>query len=153
MPDMTLSDYLDPSAIELNLKAKKKDGVLDELVSLVCDTPEARGIAFELAKTRESLGSTGIGMGIAIPHLRATIFSSIRLAYGHSKSGIDFGALDGAKVNHFFLVASPPVDPSNLYHPILAKVVQLVKAEKSRVALAACDSKAALLNTIDELGT
>jgi mannitol/fructose-specific phosphotransferase system IIA component (Ntr-type) len=151
MEQIHLSDYLDPSSMSLSLKARSKDAALKELVELLPIDPESRGIALELVVSRESLGSTGIGKGIAIPHLRSTIFSNITLTYGRSEKGIDYDSVDGKPVHHFFLVASPPIDPSNLYHPILAKIVQLVKLAKNRKKLGEIDSKAELLNLIDEL--
>ena len=131
MEQMHLSDYLDVSAISLELKAGSKDDVVVELIDLLSIDPASKNIALELVRSRESLGSTGIGKGIAIPHLRSTIFPQITLAYGRSTNGVEYDAVDRKKVNHFFLVASPPIDPSNLYHPILAKIVQLVKLAKN----------------------
>jgi len=153
MEPIHLSDYLDQTAIELELSAGKKDDVLGELVGLLQIDPESKNIALELVRSRESLGSTGIGKEVAIPHLRSTIFSQITLAYGRSKEGIDFDAVDGKPVKHFFLVASPPIDPSNLYHPILAKIVQIIRTPKNRKRLDEIDSKAELLNLIDELAS
>lgn len=151
MEQMHLSDYLDVSAISLELKAGSKDDVVVELIDLLSIDPASKNIALELVRSRESLGSTGIGKGIAIPHLRSTIFPQITLAYGRSTNGVEYDAVDRKKVNHFFLVASPPIDPSNLYHPILAKIVQLVKLAKNRKRLMSIESKADLLNMIDEL--
>ena len=151
MEQIHLSDYLDVSAISLDLKAKTKSDTIVELVDLLNIDPASKNIALELVQSRESLGSTGIGKGIAIPHLRSTIFPQITLGYGRSADGVEFDAVDKKKVNHFFLVASPPIDPSNLYHPILAKIVQLVKLAKNRKRLMSIQSKADLLNMIDEL--
>ena len=151
MEPIHLSDYLDPSSINLSLGATNKEKALQELVELLNIDTKSKNIALELVGSREALGSTGIGKGIAIPHVRSTIFSRITLAYGRSEKGVDYGAVDGKPVHHFFLVASPPIDPSNLYHPILAKIVQLVRLAKNRKKLSEIDSKAALLNLIDEL--
>ncbi|MBN1824728.1 MAG: PTS sugar transporter subunit IIA [Candidatus Eisenbacteria bacterium] len=153
MESIHLSDYLDLNAISLELQAGTKDKVLEELVALLNIDPESKNIALELVRSREALGSTGIGKEVAIPHLRSTIFSQITLVYGRSLKGIDFGAVDGKPVRHFFLVASPPIDPSNLYHPILAKIVQLIRLPKNRKRLGEIDSKAELLNLIDELAS
>ncbi len=151
MTEIHLSDYLGQSSIELNLKGRTRDSVLGELVDLLGIEEESRNIALELVRSRESLGSTGIGKGIAIPHLRSTIFPRIMIAYGRSPKGVKFDSVDKKPVHHFFLVASPPIDPSNLYHPILAKIVQLVQDAKNRKKLDQCDSMAVLLNLIDEL--
>jgi mannitol/fructose-specific phosphotransferase system IIA component (Ntr-type) len=151
METIHLSDYLAPEALSLSLQATTKDQALAELVDLLRVDEGSRSIALQLLRSREELGSTGVGKGIAVPHLRSTIFPNITLAYGRSEKGIDFGGVDGEPVHHFFLVASPPIDPSNLYHPILAQVVRLVRLAKNRKKLAAIDSKAELLNLIDEL--
>ncbi len=151
MTEIHLSDYLEQDAIELDLKGDTKQKVLTEMVGLLGVEAESRNIALELVMSRESLGSTGIGKGIAIPHLRSTIFPRIMLAYGRSSEGVAFGSIDKKPARHFFLVASPPIDPSNLYHPILAKIVQLVKESKNRKKLDSIDTKAGLLNLIDEL--
>jgi mannitol/fructose-specific phosphotransferase system IIA component (Ntr-type) len=151
MEAIHLSDYLDPNSLELSIEAGTKNEVLEELVRLLPIDAGSRNIALQLVKSREELGSTGIGKGIAIPHVRSTIFPSIMLAYGRSEKGIDFGAVDGQPVHHLFLVASPPIEPSNLYHPILAQIVRLVRLAKNRKKLAESKTKAELLNLIDEL--
>ncbi|MFH1680980.1 MAG: PTS sugar transporter subunit IIA [Candidatus Eisenbacteria bacterium] len=151
METIHLSDYLDPNSLALSLKAGTKDEVLEELVGLLPIDAGSRNIALHLVKSREELGSTGVGKGIAIPHVRSTIFPNIMLAYGRSEKGIDFGAVDGQPVHNFFLVASPPIDPSNLYHPILAQIVRLVRLARNRKKLTESASKAELLNLIDEL--
>jgi PTS system nitrogen regulatory IIA component len=60
------------------------------------------------AMTRESIGSTGIGHGIAIPHCRTTLAKDIVCAYGTSEAGIDFDSLDGEPVHSIFLLLTPP---------------------------------------------
>ncbi len=62
----------------------------------------------EGAMTRESIGSTGIGHGIAIPHCRTTLAKDIVCAYGTSEQGIDFDSLDGEPVHSIFLLLTPP---------------------------------------------
>ena len=56
---------------------------------------------------RERLGTTGIGRGIAIPHVRFDKLDGILIAVGQSSSGIDFAAVDGERVKVVFLVLSP----------------------------------------------
>ncbi len=151
MTEIHLSDYIDQEAINLAMRARSKDGALKEMVELLAIDPESKKIALELVHSREALGSTGIGKGVAIPHLRSTVFRRIMISYGRSKKGIDFASVDGEPAHHFFLVASPPVDPSNLYHPILAKIVQLVKTPANKRKFDDSDSRAEILNLMDEL--
>jgi PTS system nitrogen regulatory IIA component len=60
------------------------------------------------AMNRESIGSTGIGHGIAIPHCRTNLVNDIVCAYGTSDAGIDFDSLDGEPVHSIFLLLTPP---------------------------------------------
>jgi mannitol/fructose-specific phosphotransferase system IIA component (Ntr-type) len=65
-------------------------------------------VVVEGAMTRESIGSTGIGHGIAIPHCRTNLVKDIVCAYGTSEAGIDFDSLDGEPVHSIFLLLTPP---------------------------------------------
>ncbi len=62
---------------------------------------------------REELGSTGIGNGIAIPHAKHKAVTDFTGAIGRSKSGVDFGSLDGELVHLIFLLISPPDRPGD----------------------------------------
>jgi PTS system fructose-specific IIA component/PTS system nitrogen regulatory IIA component len=62
----------------------------------------------EGAMSRETIGSTGIGHGIAIPHCRTTLVKAIACSYGTSDTGIDFDSLDGEPVYSVFLLLTPP---------------------------------------------
>jgi mannitol/fructose-specific phosphotransferase system IIA component (Ntr-type) len=65
------------------------------------------GVIGEIMR-RESVGSTGIGHGIGIPHCRIDTVKDIVCAYGHSAGGIDFDSLDGEPVHSVFLLLTPP---------------------------------------------
>ena len=60
---------------------------------------------------REELGSTGIGRGFAVPHVRHAAVSEVTAAIGYAPDGIDFEALDGAKVHTIILMISPASRP------------------------------------------
>ena len=71
-------------------------------------TPEQLPIIIDEALRRETVGSTGIGHGIAIPHCRTPLVSEIMCSYGHCASGLDFESLDGEPVHSVFLLLTPP---------------------------------------------
>jgi fructose-specific phosphotransferase system IIA component len=77
---------------------------------------------------REELGSTGIGMGVAIPHCKAKGLKGVVLAIGISKRGVDFEAVDGSKVHLFFLIISP-TDKPTAHLKALSAVSKWVKAQ------------------------
>lgn len=124
---MHLADFFSPDAIALALTAATKDDVLGELVALLRLDDAASGTLLRMLQRRETLGSTGVGRGIAIPHCRSTVVSELRLAYGHHGAGLEYQAIDGQPVHDFFLIVAPPLEVSNQYLPVLGKIAQLAK--------------------------
>ncbi len=82
---------------------------------------------YKMLKRRETLGSTGIGQNIAIPHCRSLVVSQLRVAFGRKPEGLDFGAIDSQPVHYFFLIVAPPLEVSNQYLPVLGKIAQFAK--------------------------
>ena len=63
------------------------------------------------SSSREELGSTGIGQGVAVPHTRHPTLQKLIGTVALSRRGVDFAALDGEPVNIFFLLVSPQNQP------------------------------------------
>ena len=124
---MHLAEFLSPDAIALALPAATKDEVLGELVALLRLDAAANDTLLRMLQRRETLGSTGVGRGIAIPHCRSTVVSRLRLAYGNHGAGLEYQAIDGQPVHDFFLIVAPPLEVSNQYLPVLGKIAQLAK--------------------------
>ena len=124
---MHLRDFFTPGAIDFNLQATDKDSVLVELVRLLGVDQRAGDALMRVLQRRESLGSTGMGRGIAIPHCRSLVANRLRLAYGYSRKGVEYQALDGRPVHHFFLIVAPPLEISNQYLPVLGRIAQFAK--------------------------
>ena len=109
MIEMLISDILDVNAIEPNIKATKKTQLLQEMLWLLhsahpINNPE--NVERELIE-RETLGSTGIGGGIAIPHLLTDEVTSTIMAFGISREGIKYNSIDGEPVQLVFLMLGP----------------------------------------------
>lgn len=124
---MALREFMDPSAIQLELRGESKDAILRELIGLLGLDEKSEGILFKMLKRRENLGSTGIGKGIAIPHCRSLVVDKLRLAFGRKPGGIEYNAIDGDRVQYFFLIVAPPIEVSNQYLPVLGKLAQFAK--------------------------
>ncbi len=123
---MSLSPLLLRDRINLDLKAKTKEDVVNDLVLMVKKGADAELLASTLLK-REELGSTGIGRGIAIPHCRSLIVDKLEIAVGRSSKGINFTSIDKKPVHIIFLIVAPPQDPENQYLLTLARIVQIGK--------------------------
>jgi len=147
---MKLQELFKPEAISLELEARGKEDVLEELAGLVDLGERDRTTLIKTLRRRENLGSTGIGKGIAIPHCRSLVVSHLHLAYGRSRSGVDFRAIDGAPVHNFFLIVAPPLEVSNQYLPVLGKIAQFAKDPEVPGLLAGIDSPAQFLDLVRE---
>jgi mannitol/fructose-specific phosphotransferase system IIA component (Ntr-type) len=124
---MRLRDFLDPSAIALDLQSPTKDLVLDEMVALLrLDERSALQVS-RLLKRREALESTGVGRGFALPHCRSLALSRLRLGFGLHRGGIDYAAVDQRPVHLLFLIVAPPTEVSNQYLPVLGKIAQFAQ--------------------------
>jgi PTS system nitrogen regulatory IIA component len=124
---MLLRDFFTPGAIDFDLQAADKDSILAELVRLLGVDSRASDALVRVLQRREALGSTGMGRGIAIPHGRSLVANRLRLAYGHSKTGVEYQAMDGRPVHHLFLIVAPPLEISNQYLPVLGRIAQFAK--------------------------
>ena len=124
---MRLREFFAEDAINLQLQSTTKDDVLKELVGLLQLDDKSEQTLVKMLKRRETLGSTGIGQNIAIPHCRALAVNRLRVAFGRKLDGIDFNAIDGKPVHYFFLIVAPPLEVSNQYLPVLGKIAQFAK--------------------------
>jgi PTS system nitrogen regulatory IIA component len=134
---LRLTEFLRPQHIKVKLRSTDKDGLLEELVNLLPLERRPRALLLDMLRDREKLGSTSIGRGVAIPHGRSVVVSRLMIACGRAEAGIDFDSADGKPVQLFFLIAAPPIEVGNLYHPALAKVVEVVRDHRVRKSLLA----------------
>jgi len=147
---MRLREFFSDDAIKLELESTTKDAVLKELVSLLKLDEKAQGMLFKMLKRRETLGSTGIGQGFAIPHCRSLVVTRLRCAFGRSLQGIDFKAIDDGPVHYFFLIVAPPLEVSNQYLPVLGKIAQFAKESDISARLAKLKAPAEFLELLEE---
>jgi mannitol/fructose-specific phosphotransferase system IIA component (Ntr-type) len=147
---MRLREFFSEDAIKLELESTTKDAVLKELVALLKLDDKAQGMLFKMLKRRETLGSTGIGQGIAIPHCRSLVVSRLRCAFGRSSKGVDFRAIDEQPVSYVFLIVAPPLEVSNQYLPVLGKIAQFAKEQDVPERLARLNSPAEFLKLLEE---
>jgi PTS system nitrogen regulatory IIA component len=121
---LNLTSLLLPERINLDLKGRKKNDVLRELVGMVKQGDGADQLLQTLLK-REELGSTGIGKGIAIPHGRSLLTDKLEVAVGRSTKGVDFDSIDKKPAHLFFLIVAPPQDRGNQYLITLGRVAMV----------------------------
>ena len=149
---MHLNEFYSPDAISIDLQGNSKDEILAELVGLLRLDERATDTLLRMLQRRETLGSTGVGRGIAIPHCRSLVVTRLRLAYGHHRRGVEYQAIDNRPVFDFFLIVAPPLEVSNQYLPILGKIAQFAKDANIPERLAALRTPDDFLKLLGEKG-
>lgn len=96
---------------------------------------------------RESIMSTGIGLGIAIPHAKLTSVKDFVIAVGISREGLDYGAIDDQPVHIVVMIGTPDREKDN-YVRVLAKVVRVLKSPEVRTGLIEARDAAAVEQVI-----
>ena len=112
-----------------SLRSKKKASVLQEMVKHLKAAGKIADEHFilEMLKNRESLGSTGLGLGVAFPHGRSVAIPDLTVLFARSASGIDFDALDGKPTRVFFLILAPSEKGAEKYLALLSRLTALVQ--------------------------
>ncbi len=107
-----IETLIDVNLIDLSLNARTKDGVFHELALLL--HRHERIIDYyhfiEDVYERESLGTTGFGFGIAIPHAKSPYVKIPSVCFGKSENGISYDSIDGKPVYLVFMIAMPDTD-------------------------------------------
>ena len=107
-------------------------------------------IVLEALKTRERLGSTGIGKGVAIPHSRSTVTDSLTLLFARSVDGIDYTAIDEKPVHLLFMILAPHQEKASEYLPLLGKLVEVTRDANIRKKLLKVEDVAAIAEVFEK---
>lgn len=146
---MKLSEILEEINIIPDLKAKDKNGVLEELAEVIVrhDPSVDKRSLVRVLLERERLGSTGIGDGVAIPHGKFNGVSHPVISFGRSRKGLDFESVDGQPAFLFFLLVAPE-ESANIHLKALAKIAKILKNSSFRKVLMEAPTKKELYQTI-----
>lgn len=123
-----IGDLLQDDLVIEEIKATDKIGVIREFAGILQATgrvTDAEALVRVLLE-RESLGSTGIGDGVAIPHGKLSFISNMIVAFGRSSRGVDFQSLDAKPVYLFFLLVTPDNKPGD-HLKALARISRILK--------------------------
>ena len=111
---MTYSHLFKEQNIIEDLESVEKKAALEELLDVTVERgvcPKSRKkVILDALLEREKLGSTGLGHGVAIPHVKVDGMQTQVAMLARSKAGVEFGAVDGEPVSIFFLLISSAKD-------------------------------------------
>lgn len=148
---MQLEQIFKIEFINADLLARNKEEALLEMVNTIIRGGLKLNSAsiLEILKQRESLGSTGIGEGVAIPHGKVSDLNDIVIAFGRSIEGITYDSLDGKPVHLLFLLLAPE-NSAGQHLKILAKISKMLKEPSFRKKLLKARSQSDLYKIIIE---
>ncbi len=137
---MLLSDLLSPDRVVIPMAAHEKRAALQELVRVLV---QRAGGSYQdvlgAVEERERVMSTGIGLGVAIPHGRSPTVRELALVCGVTDAPVAFDALDGEPVRLFFLVVGPE-SSAGRHVKVLSRIARLVRRDALRAQLVAAGS-------------
>lgn len=148
---MKISDLLNEHNVIPSLEVSDKTQALKELVDAM-----QRAVGFDIADKayqaileRESIMSTGVGKGLAIPHGRVHGITINYAAFACLKNSIDYGSIDGKDVNMIFMLVGPETQNS-LHIKLLSRISRLMNNDEFREMLVNCETAKEMLDLFEK---
>jgi len=149
--NMKILDILEKRMIIPQLASQNKEGALRELVHVLAQVEKQvdEERMMETLLERESLGSTGIGEGVAIPHGKSKDVKKLLASFGRSLPGVDFQSMDGKPAHLFFLLVAPE-NSAGIHLKALARISRLMKDQTFRKRLMEANSVEEIYSLVAE---
>ena len=166
---MDISRFLKPELVKLEMETeidsdpdsqvhpdkllwRRKEAILCELVELLersgkVGNPKKLLVDF---LNREKKASTGIGHGIAVPHIRSMQAKELIMGFARSVEGYDFDSMDNGSVHLFFVMAAPPYDDA-LYLKVFKALAQMLRFDYFREELLEASSEYEIIRAIKKM--
>ena len=145
---MQLADLLHPDRVRVPIHASDKPGVLKELSTLLAERAgTGADEVLSAVEEREAVLSTGIGLGVAIPHGKSPTVGRLEMVCGASAKGIDFDALDGESCRLFFMLVGPE-SAAGEHVKALSRIARVVRRDDVRNRLLTAATPEAFIQTL-----
>lgn len=146
---MNLKKVLSPQTVRVGLRGTNKKEIIEEMVDLiVSSTPGLdKAALLQAVMDREAQMSTGMSNGIAIPHGKTDVLSSLYAAMAVSMEAVDFQSLDKQPAQIFAMTVSPP-SASGDHLQFLAEVSRILSDEDTRQHILRAKTDAELLKIL-----
>lgn len=148
---MKPTEILKKNCVCVPLDASEKTAAITELVDLLAANGELldRDLTLQAILTREQTRSTGIGLGLAVPHGKSAGCQHLTMAVAKPRQPIPFGAIDNRPCTFVVLLASP-IDETGPHIQALASISRLWHDEAFRTAVGAAEDAEALYAAIQQ---
>lgn len=150
---MDLGDLIKPDAVAANLRSRNNKALLSEIASHAAECLKLNpATIYEALWQREMLSSTGVGLGIAIPHARVPGLAQMFGLFGKLEQPIEFGAIDDKPVDLVFLLLAPEHAGAD-HLKALARVSRLMRDPTTLERLRGSKSRSAIYSILTEPST
>ena len=123
---------LTPDRVVVPLVARDKRGIIAELAERLVERGGGRvDEVLRSVEEREAVLSTGIGLGVAIPHARSSAVGELTVVSGVSAEPVPYDSIDGEPVRLFFLIVGPE-SSAGLHVKILSRIARLIRRDGVR---------------------
>lgn len=146
---MSIRELITPDTVTLDLKAGTPEEAMAELGALLVRSGAVTDLDayLQAVKAREALGTTAVGFGVAIPHGKSSGVRRAAVAFGRSRSTLEWESLDGEPVQMVFLIAAPD-GAHDLHLKALSQLARLLMHEEVRQKLLTAESPADVVNAL-----
>lgn len=148
-----MQEYLNSKLLKYIDGHHTKDEILEIMVKLMKESGnivEDEKSFLEKIVEREKIGSTGIGMGVAIPHARYENINKITVAVGVLEEPVDFNSLDGEPVKIVAMVGAPK-EQSKEYLTLLSTLARIFRNNEYRESIMECSDQQELIEAVAEI--
>lgn len=148
---MNITELLTVKQIKLDLNSKTKQDVIIEMVKVLDENDRLtdKDKYLQAVLDREKDFSTGIGMGIAIPHGKSCGVKEPALVFGRSIDGIDYQSMDDEPAHLFFLIAVPE-ESSNEHLKIISQISRKLMHKELREKLMEASSPEEVITLLEQ---
>lgn len=148
---MNITELLNANLIRLELTSKTKEDVIKEMAKMLDENGKLLDTEkyIKAVLDREKEFSTGIGMGIAIPHGKSSGVKEAALVFGRSTGGIDYQSMDDEAAHLFFLIAVPE-ESSNEHLKILSQISRKLMHSELRDSLMSASSAKEIITLLEQ---
>ncbi|TNE73098.1 PTS sugar transporter subunit IIA [bacterium] len=148
---MKISQLLTENCVSVKLQVSQKAEAIDSLINLLSDSVSADLLEqIRIAvKERESIMSTGVGKGLAIPHAKVSGLEKNLAAFAILENAVEYESIDHQPVKMIFLMVGPTTQNSE-HIKLLSRISRLMNNELFREKLIACDSEASLVQAFTD---
>jgi len=148
---MNITELLSVNLIKLELNSKTKEDVVKEMAKMLDEDGKLLDSDkyIQAVMDREKEFSTGIGMGIAIPHGKSSGVKEASLVFGRSVEGIDYQSMDDELAHIFFLIAVPEKS-SDEHLKILSQISRKLMHKELRDSLMSAKSAEEIITLLEQ---